>query len=596
MAENKEDIQIISDVAGLNRNLGIFNNEEKRAIKLLLDCNQSFIFEHWPNPGTDDEKKKALLAQVLRLNKQYPLGLVQYYKNGLNLIKSSFEGKNAYDGWTPVVPDGINLDFNSIDFNKYEALGKTVFNEVGFVLVAGGLGERLGYSGIKIALPIEITSNMTYIEYYIRFILTISPNAPLMIMTSNDTHAKTVELLSKNNNFGMNQYKDQLTLLKQELVPTFANNKCEFGLKNQYELYEKPHGHGDVHSLLYHSGLVRNIWFKTLGIKWMVFFQDTNGVIFRSFGAALGVSKQCNFVMNTIAVPRKPGQAIGGIAKLINNANKNKILTNNVEYNQLEPLLKSIGKTDSPDPKTGNSIFPGNTNSFIIRLDTYINIMDYSKGVIPEFVNPKYTDETRTKFKKPTRLECMMQDYPKLVSEYIEKNSQSLDIKNMSVGMTSVPAWLAMKPVKTNVNDSAKLVQKLGKFNDSSAATGEASMYYLNREILRTKYKESCKEAKEAEFAGIPVLYGARVVLYPSFGVTLKDVQDRLTGNISITERSTLIIEGDVIINGLKLDGTLIVRATNKSQIHINNLSVVNKGWEFKNVDINDHSRGQQIS
>lgn len=32
---------------------------------------------------------------------------------------------------------------------------------------------------------------------------------------------------------------------------------------------------------------------------------------------------------------------------------------------------------------------------------------------MPEFVNPKYTDGTKTKFKSPTRLECMMQDYPK---------------------------------------------------------------------------------------------------------------------------------------------------------------------------------------
>lgn len=38
-----------------------------------------------------------------------------------------------------------------------------------------------------------------------------------------------------------------------------------------------------------------------------------------------------------------------------------------------------------------------------------------TKGVITEFVNPKYADDTKTKFKAPTRLECMMQDYPKLL-------------------------------------------------------------------------------------------------------------------------------------------------------------------------------------
>ncbi len=100
----------------------------------------------------------------------------------------------------------------------------------------------------------DITSEMSFIEFYVKMILQISDSAPLMIMTSNDTHARTVQLLAQNHNFGMNGAA-QLTLLKQELVPTFQNNKCEFGLKGKYELGEKPHGHGDVHSLFYNSGL-----------------------------------------------------------------------------------------------------------------------------------------------------------------------------------------------------------------------------------------------------------------------------------------------------------------------------------------------------
>lgn len=39
------------------------------------------------------------------------------------------------------------------------------------------------------------------------------------------------------------------------------------------------------------------------------------------------------------------------------------------------------------------------------------------QGVVVEFVNPKYKAGSRTDFKKPTRLECMMQDFPKLMSK-----------------------------------------------------------------------------------------------------------------------------------------------------------------------------------
>jgi hypothetical protein len=39
-------------------------------------------------------------------------------------------------------------------------------------------------------------------------------------------------------------------------------------------------------------------------------------------------------------------------------------------------------------------------------------------GTIGEFVNPKYKDASKTAFKSSTRLECMMQDYPKALPPY----------------------------------------------------------------------------------------------------------------------------------------------------------------------------------
>jgi len=40
-------------------------------------------------------------------------------------------------------------------------------------LVAGGLGERLGYDGIKVALPIELATQKTFLEYYCQYILAL---------------------------------------------------------------------------------------------------------------------------------------------------------------------------------------------------------------------------------------------------------------------------------------------------------------------------------------------------------------------------------------------------------------------------------------
>ena len=62
---------------------------------------------------------------------------------------------------------------------------------------------------------------------------------------------------------------------------------------------------------------------------------------------------------------------------------------------------------------SGYSAFPGNINQLVIKLATYEKQLTATGGVIAEFVNPKFKDAARTAFKKPTRLECMMQDFPK---------------------------------------------------------------------------------------------------------------------------------------------------------------------------------------
>jgi hypothetical protein len=67
--------------------------------------------------------------------------------------------------------------------------------------------------------------------------------------------------------------------------------------------------------------------------------------------------------------------------------------------------------------KTGFSPFPGNINQIVLHLKPYALQLEATGGVIAEFVNPKYKDAARAAFKKPTRLECMMQDYPKALPE-----------------------------------------------------------------------------------------------------------------------------------------------------------------------------------
>lgn len=174
----------------------------------------------------------------------------------------------------------------------------------------------------------------------------------------------------------------------------------------------RPHGHGDVHSLLHLSGTVKT-WLSK-GLTHMFIFQDTNFTAPCSGLVGLGVCTQHDFDMCSLCVPRLAGEAIGGICSLKGEGKPD--ITINVEYNQIDALLRSTEEYKDGDVNqadTGFSLWPGNINELIFKLSSYDQTLERSGGQVPEFVNPKYSDEAKTKFKSPTRLECMMQDFPR---------------------------------------------------------------------------------------------------------------------------------------------------------------------------------------
>lgn len=175
-------------------------------------------------------------------------------------------------------------------------------------------------------------------------------------MTSDDTHARTVELLETHDCFGADP--DQVHLLKQEKVPCLADGAARLALQagDPYRVQTKPHGHGDVHMLLHSSGLAER-W-RAGGVRWVAFFQDTNGQVFRALPAALGVSARHGYDVNSLAVPRRAKEAIGAITTLAFPDGSARTL--NVEYNQLDPLLRAtVNPEGDVNDATGFSPFPG---------------------------------------------------------------------------------------------------------------------------------------------------------------------------------------------------------------------------------------------
>ncbi len=543
------------------------NAADRELVSKLLDAGQQHLFLDWDPPGTADEAKASFLGTLSKIDNSYPGGLTGYISNARKLLAEAKEGGNPFDGFVPHQPNTVDLTAFDATYDHYEALGQKQFDKMGVVLVAGGLGERLGYNGIKLDIPVEVVETTPYLKHYANCLKAMESRmeaprpVPFIIMVSQDTGPKTLQTLEANGYFGLR--KEQVHVLKQELVPAISDNDGSLALKDKYELILKPHGHGDIHMLLHTSGLAAKL--EKQGIEHLMFIQDTNGQVFNAMPAALGVSVEKGFDFNSIAVNRIPGEAVGGLAKLVC---EDKELTLNVEYNQLDPMLRATVSPEGDVPnEQGFSMFPGNINVLVIRLASYVRILEQSQGIIAEFVNPKYADATRTTFKKPTRLETMMQDLPKLFGP------------DEKVGVSIFDRRWSFSANKNNMADAAAKHQTGSP--PESAATAESDFYLVGRMRLAAAGAK-VEEAAEELILGVPLTPGPKVLLRPSFAMALAEAREKISG-CSISGEATLILDGkDIVLEDVDLAGcsALVIKACDGAKVTVKG-TFENDGFEL---------------
>ncbi len=267
------------------------------------------------------------------------------------------------------------------------------------------------------------------------------------------------------------------------------------------------------------------------------------------------------------------------------------VRTINVEYNQLDPLLRAsqdFPNGDANDETTGFSPFPGNINQLLFHLPQYCKVLERTKGSMPEFVNPKYADESKTNFKKPTRLECMMQDFPTVLTS--EEASQ--------VGFTTVAADMCFSPVKNATTDGVALQSK--GTHPGVAASGEADQYAVIRQILKS-IGCNIEDGPQTTHLGIDVVLSPQIVLTPNFVSFPGEYKVKFPNPsaVKISNRSSLIIRGNgnLIIDSLDLDGALIIdcQLKNGSPCVIRDLVVQNEGWKIETASKDDCQKNEII-
>ena len=134
-------------------------HQRQLIITLYTQYGQEHLFQKkYFNTKSPPSMRRQLAQQLESLDQEYADGgLVGCIKNVRILLENSKNNVNPLDGWKPTLDDttratGKAFKLGTPEYQEMEAKGMPELGAVGFVLVAGGLGERLGYTGIKVRL------------------------------------------------------------------------------------------------------------------------------------------------------------------------------------------------------------------------------------------------------------------------------------------------------------------------------------------------------------------------------------------------------------------------------------------------------------
>ncbi len=173
--------------------------------------------------------------------------------------------------------DAINLDEMNKNRERYAIVGRECVQrgEVAAVLLAGGMGTRLGCSGAKGVFDMGINRSVSIFELQMENIKSVVKECgvyfPLFIMTSDKNDSETREFFKAHNYFGYGE--ENIFFYKQSVAPACTFDGKIF-LEEKDRIFFSPNGNGGWYSSLVNSGLKRVL--DERGIKWLNIYAVDN--------------------------------------------------------------------------------------------------------------------------------------------------------------------------------------------------------------------------------------------------------------------------------------------------------------------------------
>ena len=147
--------------------------------------------------------------------------------------------------------------------------------KVGAVLLAGGMGTRLGSEDPKGMYNIGVTKDVYIFQRLIENLLEVVKEAgvwiPLYVMTSDENHEATTSFLREHDYFGYQS--ESITFFMQEMAPA-CDYQGKVYLEEKWKLSTSPNGNGGWYSSMYKWGIAQKAIAD--GVEWLNVFSVDN--------------------------------------------------------------------------------------------------------------------------------------------------------------------------------------------------------------------------------------------------------------------------------------------------------------------------------
>ncbi len=185
---------------------------------------------------------------------------------------------------------------------------------VGAILVAGGQGTRLGYDHPKGMYPLGPVSDASLFQLLCEQLLARSRRAgqaiPYYIMTSDATHAETVEFFEQHQFFGLP--KSDVYFFQQGNMPAVDAETGHLLLSDAGQLAMSPDGHGGLLGALSSAGLLDDMHQR--GIEYLYYHQVDNPLAIVCDPAYLGWHEMSGAEVSTKVIAKRSAAEKMGIA------------------------------------------------------------------------------------------------------------------------------------------------------------------------------------------------------------------------------------------------------------------------------------------